>query len=279
MWREGVKIDSLSLCSHYLRMKFGETDTVIATGSGFIYEYDDIFYLITNGHNITGVNPETGLKLSSHCGFPTIITTKARTIIDGEKVQIGAFLFDIDLYSDKIYQDPLWLIHPQHGYNVDVVAVPIESKMNIHKDVKLFPINKFEFDTKFSPEVSDDAFILGYPFDINGSKELPIWKRATIATEIGIDLDDLPKLLVDTATRSGMSGSPVIYQRSGYHKSLSGKQNEDIIGTIRDFLGIYSGRIGSEDNFKSQLGIVWKKRVIDEILEGRTKGTIDFQKV
>lgn len=278
MWRQGVKMDSLSLCSHYLRMKFEETNQIIATGTGFIYEKDDYLYLVTNGHNITGVNPEINERLSTHAGFPTIITTKARISLEnGQKM--GADFFDINLYKDKNYQQPTWFIHPVLGYKIDVVVIPIESKSKIDECIKLFPINKFEFDSNFNPEVSDDAFILGYPFDLNGGKELPIWKRATIATETGLDLDDLPKILVDTATRPGMSGSPVIFQRSGYHRALGSDRGSDIFGTIRNFLGIYSGRIGTEDNLQAQLGIVWKERVIDEILSKKKIGTIEFQNI
>ncbi len=97
------------------------------------------------------------------------------------------------------------------------------------------------------------------PFDITGGKELPIWKRGTISTEPVIDIENLPKFLVDTATRSGMSGSPVIMQRNGFH-AFDGQQltGKEIIGLIRLFAGVYSGRIGTEDNLQTQLGIVWK---------------------
>ena len=51
------------------------------------------------------------------------------------------------------------------------------------------------------------------------------------------------------------------------------------IGMIRSFLGVYSGRIGAEDNFKAQLGIVWKKTVIEEILAAKKRSSIDFQNI
>ena len=53
-------------------------------------------------------------------------------------------------------------------------------------------------------------FVLGYPKGISGGRGFPIWKRASIATEPDIQHDGLPKLLVDTATREGMSGAPVV---------------------------------------------------------------------
>jgi hypothetical protein len=44
--------------------------------------------------------------------------------------------------------------------------------------------------------------------------------------------------------------------------------NEDWSGEGELFLGVYSGRLG-EDEFKAQLGIVWKKEVIEEIITGK----------
>lgn len=62
-----------------------------------------------------------------------------------------------------------------------------------------------------------------------------------------------------------MSGSPVILKYQGFHKELG------FVRYAYDFLGVYSGRVPKDEedgkdarNFKAQLGIVWKKRVIDE---------------
>lgn len=50
-------------------------------------------------------------------------------------------------------------------------------------------------------------------------------------------------------------------------------------GTIRTFVGVYSGRLGAKDEFQAQLGIVWKKQVIEEIIEGQVKSNVDFQRI
>ncbi|MEP2024022.1 MAG: hypothetical protein ABJT40_10810 [Nonlabens ulvanivorans] len=259
-------------------MKNQETATVLSTGSGFLYEFEKQIYLITNGHNITGVHPETGKRLSNrHAGFPTSIDTKIRGKVSGDSNTLADTTITIMLYNDEYFLKPDWYVHPQFGYRVDVVAIPVVRTKEVTKHIKLFPINRAELDNDFPPTVSDDAFILGYPLDINGGMELPIWKRASIATEIGIDFDQLPKVLVDTATREGMSGSPVIYKRTGLHSSPDGDRRKDVIGTISGLLGIYSGRIGSKNAYEAQLGIVWKSRVIDEILKAKVIGDIEFQ--
>jgi hypothetical protein len=122
--------------------------------------------------------------------------------------------------------------------------------------------------------VADDAFVVGYPFADLTYASLPIWKRASLASEPDIDVDQLPKMLIDTATRPGLSGSPVIMQRVGIHGVTGGVITDDtIIGRIRKFVGIYSGRIG-DGEFKAQLGIVWKARVISEIVGAKRFGEI-----
>lgn len=275
----GIKKDSLSLSTHYLRMIPFGSETIMSTGTGFIYELDSKLYLITNGHNVTRVNPDTNERIINSAAFPVKIMTKARIIPKDNPNSFAADFFKIDLYDDENYMSPKWFFHPTHGYKVDVIAIPFAEIKEIPEHVKLFPINKYEFDNDFELEVADDVFILGYPFDITGGKELPIWKRGTISTEPFIDIENLPKFLVDTATRSGMSGSPVIMQRNGFH-GFNGNQmtGKEIFGLIRLFAGVYSGRIGAEDNFQTQLGIVWKAKVIDEIIKGQKIGDIEFQK-
>ena len=277
MWKKTIDLDSPTLTSHQLRLIFGETGVELAKGTGFIYEHKEVYYLITNGHNVTGINPETNERLANHSGFPTIIVTRCLNNIKADNVTLIPEVFKIDLYEDESYSRPKWLIHPKFGYNVDVIAIPIIEKKNQPEHVNLFPINALEFDEVFEPRVSDDVFVLGFPFGSKSKLEMPIWKKGSIATEISINIDNLPKLLIDTATRSGMSGSPVIYQRNGAHVHPSGDMGKNVLGLIRGFLGVYSGRIGNSDNFKAQLGIVWRQEVIKEILDGSVKGTVEFQ--
>lgn len=259
-------------------MCIAETSTELATGTAFIYQHEDIYYLVTNGHNFTGVDPNTQKRLSSiHAGFPDLIKLRFR-----RKHEDSWFVpvdFDLlPLYEDDEKFQPRWFIHPKHGYEIDVVVLPITTKTDVPNHVGIFPINQ-TFDVGI-PVVSDDVFILGYPVNISGTAEMPIWKRGSIATEPSFDLDNLPKFLVDTATRSGMSGSPVIMQRHGVHFMEDGKITHDTtLGTIRAFVGIYSGRLGAKDEFQAQLGIVWKKQVIEEIIEGQVKSNVDFQRI
>jgi hypothetical protein len=192
---------------------------------------------------------------------------------------MGSVDFTLSLYEDEEFLKPKWLMHPEYGYKIDVIAMEILNLSIYTGILKFYPINKFDYSEEFPVKVSDDVFILGYPFDVTGSYELPVWKRGSVATEPSHDIDGLPKFLIDSASRSGMSGSPVIMQRSGFHMSGEQIQATDILGVIRNFAGIYSGRIGVKDNFDVQLGIVWKPRVIEEIINGKRIGDIGFQNI
>jgi len=40
-----------------------------------------------------------------------------------------------------------------------------------------------------------------------------------------------------------------------------------MFGKGRRFVGVYSGRLGAEDEFKAQLGIVWKESALISLVE------------
>ena len=46
---KGIKLDSPSLATHYLRMIAMETGNIMSTGTGFLYEYQDEIFLIKIG--------------------------------------------------------------------------------------------------------------------------------------------------------------------------------------------------------------------------------------
>lgn len=272
MKKEGniIEPDFLSLTTQQLSIGFSETNTLFSTASGFLYKYQDKIFLITNWHNVSGQNPNTGESLSSHGGIPDVFLTYLRL-----KNENGSSLLQkIFLYADEEMSSPKWLVHPIHKENVDVVAIELEKSDKF----AYYSIDEGNFDDSILPKIGDDCFVIGYPFEDLRYIGLPVWKKASIATEPTVNEDKMPKILVDTATRPGLSGSPVIYQRSGIHNMINGILNNDtILGSIRSLLGVYSGRIGKGE-IHAQLGIVWKKKVINEIIEGNTFGNIEFQK-
>ena len=261
-----IKPDPISLTTHHLHMYYKATGKFLSSGTGFIYKLGNENYLITNWHNVSGKNPITGECLSTTLAVPDEIKTLFR-----EKSQpTNCRRESIDIYSDSQMLEPVWYEHPMHGHGVDVVAIQIPKE--ICDSYRLFPINEVDFNTEFKEEVADELFVIGYPFSNTTYLQMPIWKKASVASEPDIDLDRLPKMFIDTATRPGLSGSPVVMQRIGIHGMEDGKMlPSSILGRIRKFIGVYSGRIG-KDEFQAQLGIVWKARAVEEILQARQLG-------
>lgn len=62
-----------SLISVPIEMHFSATGICLSTGTGFFYKKGNAFYLITNWHNLTGINPRTKKPLSNHAGRPDMI--------------------------------------------------------------------------------------------------------------------------------------------------------------------------------------------------------------
>ena len=78
--------------------------------------------------------------------------------------------------------------------------------------------------------------------------------------------------MVDTATREGMSGSVVLARQvilgRDYLKKDGTRSEKIIIGFKTIVVGIYSGR-HYPDLEKAQLGIVWKRHAIEDLVRHR----------
>jgi hypothetical protein len=248
-------------------------DANLAIGTAFFYLLQEKSYLITNWHNVSGRNPNDFKPLSPSLGIPNYLEIAIPYSVKREdQIFVQWREVVLELYKSE---KPVWYEHPVHGVKVDAVAISFEGI----EETKVIAANhreKLDLEN-FTLRPSLDAFVLGYPLGITGGGKLPIWKRASIATEPDIDLDNLPKFLIDTATREGMSGSPVYAQVNGFFtpEDKPGIDN-GIIGEGRRFIGIYSGRLGS-DPIQAQLGIVWKEKAIEEIILGNRNGKSSFE--
>lgn len=111
---------------------------------------------------------------------------------------------------------------------------------------------------------------MGFPFGRKAGN-LPIWKRAYVASEPEYEIEkDMPFFYVDTASRKGMSGSPVVIKKRKSVILFSKSEGKSSMYFTK-FIGIYSGRIGVYSNGYGedvQLGKVWKSSVIDDLLRG-----------
>ena len=292
------RIDMLSYVA--LRMYMYFDNEKIAVGTAFIYLYDEKPYLITNWHNISGREPSNLIPKHSQCALPKKISIEVPLVsLNQETYSITWKEHPVSLYRDNgdTPTESVWYEHPQHGYNVDVVAIPLYDEIfsplkSIHyisntqtnvisgeRETAICAVNDPDIGLqKVLLLPSLDVFVLGFPIGMSGGEGFPVWKRGSIASEPDLNIDNLPKLLIDTATRKGMSGAPVFVQQRGDWLS----EERDMFGNPkkgqglgRRFIGIYSGRVG-DGEFQAQLGIVWKASVIEEIIRSSTKGKSSF---
>lgn len=262
-----MSIDIKSVTTSKLRMYFNQQE--LSLGTGFFYENGGKCYLVTNWHNVTGRKPDTLEPLNKDAAIPNRIVLSLNV-----KDKFGSWVEgSIPLYSDAENKTAVWLVHPKHAEATDIAAIPFV----IPSGVIVYAVN--DKGISKSPEmrisIAQDLFVLGYPKGLSGGGLLPIWKRATIATEPDIEVDGLPKILIDTATRDGMSGAPVFAISNGIYQNLQGGNMITAGGGVR-FVGIYSGRNIGKTEIEAQLGLVWKAKVIEEIIAANQIGVSSF---
>ncbi|MBO9509962.1 trypsin-like peptidase domain-containing protein [Erythrobacter sp. A6_0] len=255
--RAVVRLDPYSLCVTKLEIYRHErpSDPIqLAIGTGFFYKRDSRIYLVTAWHNVTGIHPATGQSISNTGARPTNFAVRFITS------DVSSILYlNLGLYDEN--GNPAWLIHPKHQQSADLVAIPIPKWPSE-------AINEFigELDDRALPlEVGADVFIIGFPRGVDRGLA-PLWKKGALA----VDPDtargpSAPFWLVDSASRTGMSGSPVVLRRFSPFEDEHGTLFSRGSGT--KFIGLYSGRFEDSDPLGAHLGIVWPKELIEEVLD------------
>jgi hypothetical protein len=243
-------VDPYSVVALPVQTLFSET--VLSSATGFVWKAEDRHFLITNWHVLTGKHPETGRHLSDHAGEPDQIRAFFTSAEDlGRKHGIPLRILDQ-------HGKPRWLIHPTHGKKVDIAALPFD----VPAGVQFHPMNEQQQVPVAFP-VGSEVFVIGFPL---GPRDgFPIWKRASIASEPNLRAGHDP-FLIDTATRPGMSGSPVIRREASY---LDEDKNQVMLGvTGTRFIGVYSGRLAAQDAMDAQVGMVWPRNLLEELIAG-----------
>ncbi|MDR0291883.1 MAG: serine protease [Elusimicrobium sp.] len=291
-------IEDIGYHSFYLESFFNEKRLTNATC--FCYKKNEEYYLVTNYHILSGREPNPDMNGLYQPIDKTngAIPNKIRVWIYGWEyplenglVRTGmGYFFDIPILNQ--HEEPLYKFKQFHDNGFyDVAILPLKNIDFLSPQPDSFsfgknrpvPANRSLGGLAYSYNLrpTDDVFILGYPFgQLKPHSYLPIWKRGSVATSLKYS----PYFLVDTATRSGMSGSPVYAISSNeINQLLIAKQvipNEKPYKA--KFIGIYSGRIVSPEErtsdgfFKvaghdidthAQLGKVWKKEIIEKIID------------
>ncbi|UZX04013.1 trypsin-like peptidase domain-containing protein [Arthrobacter sp. CDRTa11] len=247
-----VKIALPSLMS--LRIEMYWSGNHLATGTGFVVMHEQRPFLITNWHNLAGRDPETN-EIKSSRG----VTPDEVRILHNDARKVGSWIFKSEPLLDAA-ENPLWVEH-DWGKEVDVVALSLTDT----DGVTFYPYaleNNMEDQVMLGP--SSSVNIIGFPFAESSHAGIGIWARGTIASEMDLDYRDWPRFLIDSRTRPGQSGSPVMFYSPGGAVLLKSGTTAYFSEPIIQLLGVYSGRINKE----SDLGIVWKIEIIREVLSG-----------
>ncbi len=234
-------------------------DIELGTATGFAWRHHGVNYLITNWHVVTMIDPNTSRNLHSRAARPDRLHLQ----LNMKRYDWGKIPLDVQLYDAN--SRPIWLVHPVHRRKIDVVAIQLPL---CPEDADYCPINEaIPRDDELAIRISMEVFVLGYPFGVR-LPGLPVWKRGSIATEPQLAPLTDQYFLINSASRPGMSGGPVL-RRSWGTKVTEQGATYTIAGSATRFIGVYSGRLYTRDFLEAQLGRVWPAHLITEIIVGR----------
>ncbi len=229
----------------------------MGSATAFVWARGLQHYLITNWHVVTGKNARTGVLMTP---------AQPDTLRCLFNIRIGDFgkqQVDIRIRDDDLR--PRWFTDVSRGRGCDVVALPLPMPRD-DQTMTLYPINALKSEQDLAIHIGMDVFILGYPFGAI-PPGFPVWKRGSIASEPDLTRIGTGYLLVDSASRPGMSGAPVIRRSWGYHL-LTDDRISMTVEAASKFVGVYSGRLYTTDGSDAQLGVVWPVEDIENIISG-----------
>lgn len=246
----------------YIEMYFD--DTLLSSGSGFLIARtrESHCTFITNRHNVTGKNQDTGAHLSRTLAEPNFI--KIFFHKNQTEQLVGEWLpILLPLYKDDV---PQWVEHPKYGTKADVVALNLRwgddvCKLPYYLDLDL---DQCPLDIRPSETVS----VVGFPFGLSSFGKFPIWATGFLAQELSLVTEENPVFLIDCRSRQGQSGAAVVAFRAGSYRVINKKAGKisqviDPTQTVWKFLGIYSGRVNAE----SDLGRVWHFSILGDLCD------------
>lgn len=253
-----LDVELPSLKALFIEMYFG--DQLLSTGTAALMakNKESRCAIITNRHNVTGRNQDTGKCLSSTAAIPDSIVIHFHC----SKPNIGSWRkLKLPLYRKD--GSPFWIEHPKLGARADLVALNVKWG----SDIICFPYyTELELDRigmLVSP--AETVSVIGFPFGISTSGKLPVWATGFLAQELSLVSEENPVFLIDCRSRQGQSGSPVIaFRTSGFRSIKNGKVSSSLSANkVWEFLGVYSGRV----NLESDLGRVWHVSTISALLD------------
>lgn len=255
LWCDMASIARPSVASLFIKMLWDGRE--LATGTAFVvWANGGTPYLVTNRHNLAGRRSDNNELLSSHGVAPEQVS-----VFHNAQGSLGKW----DWVTYRLHDEagrPKWYEHPTHGRKVDVVALPLDNV----DGVELYPYDPWADGPALRAGVSDSVSIIGFPFALS-VQGLAVWSKGAIASEPAVDANGVPCFYIDSRTRPGQSGAPVVVYSPGGLTELDDGSSVMYNGPQERLLGVYSGRVNPE----SDLGIVWKVQALIEVLEGASR--------
>lgn len=256
-WAQSPTIDPLSVIS--LEVRILHDDLPIGTATGFVVEKNGKHYFLTNRHVVLACGQD---PRPTNVG--AWICANKISIFHNSLRGLGQWLWVTEELCEpnreKITDEhceanhtPRWIEHPGLKGAADLVALPLAHS----EGVQFYPLDIIKMS---QPNIAlgpgDTITIVGFPLGLAQAAGLAIWKTGTIASDLDINYGGKPTFIVDTTSRSGMSGSPVYAVRNGSY-SAGNNRVATVIGNARKFLGVYA-----EQSEAAEIGRVWKADVV-----------------
>ncbi|MBG7701305.1 trypsin-like peptidase domain-containing protein [Streptomyces sp. MC1] len=263
---QGIRrIDTLSFTALYLETWYrsrGEADDLLlGPATGFLVGVPGDYWLVTAWHVLSGRRSDTGAVMSKTGLRPDYVRVRFAS-----QENLAPIHVDYPLYTDAS-QDISRFRSPADR-RIDVAALHIGAVPGTAVDAplgntwptlrELHPRERrlqlgSEADAPIPLRVTDRLFVLGFPFGDTGSWPFAVWTVAPVASEPLARWNGLPGFLLDSRTREGQSGSPVLMHIRPGEPVVAGGVVHLHEESVTALVGIYSGRLDPN----SDLGMVW----------------------
>ncbi|MCH8824868.1 MAG: trypsin-like peptidase domain-containing protein [Planctomycetes bacterium] len=226
----------------------------LGTATGFFFRRQDgCEFLVTNRHVV--IDEERSFKPD---------TMQLRLHQNREFLDQNTTL-TLSLYNDS--GRSLWLEHSAYAMTkCDVIAIPMSPEVLTGNNYELFKkssVTAYTTELTDIPEVNPfgDVVVLGYPQGFyDDHNNLPVYRKAMIASQFGVPFQNNPYFLVDANLHQGMSGSPVV---NSHHTLFS----ESAAVEGYKLFGIHSAQ-HMMNGEPLGLNVVWYSSLIVDIVQG-----------
>lgn len=238
-------------------------DERLGTGTGFVVGEPGSRFLVSNRHVVVGRKPGSNEYQDSRGRQPTRIQVIS---LDERFTTAEA---DIPIFTED--REPLWFEHPTLMHELDLVCLPVDDDLHQHTPTERMHV--LEMPVRIT--VTDPVIVTGFPLGFHGGfRGLPVAVTGMIAThpKLSVDADDrLPRFLIDSRTRAGLSGAPVFFYPNG--QMVITESGTTVANSPRksfELLGIYCGRVHEQ----ADLGYVISTTAIKQMIANPKRGVL-----